>query len=107
MSAANKWDEPFEVGSCYFMLSYYDEAMQFPLIESFIFVGRNLDDGEDDFDEATRWFFQDPDSYFESGAFPNIDVNANPRIIVISPDTIELVLDKERLCRALLEVVDR
>lgn len=57
----------FEVGKIHFMVSYCDKEKLFPYIDSLVFVGKNLET------EVTRetWYFQNTESFFELGAFPN------------------------------------
>jgi hypothetical protein len=56
----------FEVGEPYFLVHYADKKYKYPDITTLVFIGMNLeDDGEQD-----KWFFQDPHSYVESGAYP-------------------------------------
>ena len=52
---------------CYFFVSYSDETMQYPLIETLVYVGVNVLSGDDD--EIPMWYFQDPDSFSERGKF--------------------------------------
>lgn len=49
-----------KVGEVYFSVRYFDDEMQFPVIETLIFVGQNL--GPED---EGRVYFQDLESYYE------------------------------------------
>lgn len=72
----------FVVGQPYFFLRFAGEgAASVPVIESFIYIGRDLDPG---IAEESRWFFQDPDSYFLRGAY-----EPHPEDRVVAEDDAE------------------
>jgi hypothetical protein len=55
------------VGRAYFFLRFAGtDATAVPMIESLIYLGQDLDPGTS---SETRWFFQDPDSYFQKGPY--------------------------------------
>lgn len=55
-------------GAVYFMLQYVDDALAVPVIETVVFIGKNLDgDGTDD----GLYYFQDVESFKAIGAYPN------------------------------------
>lgn len=56
----------FIIGEVYFSLEFVDQDFKFPVITSSVFVGKNLDENQSKDD---LWYFQDPESYFASGAF--------------------------------------
>lgn len=47
-----------EAGTIYFFVNFIDEDMLIPAMEPFVFVGRNLEEGD-----VGRVYFQDIDSY--------------------------------------------
>lgn len=56
-------------GSVYFSVTYVDEDMHIPIVDTFVFIGRNLDE-----DDTCSVFFQDVESYQEGvryGSIPN------------------------------------
>jgi hypothetical protein len=54
----------FTVGELYFRVKYGEPAKQYPLIESFVYVGKNLSDE----DTEDTWYFQFADSYGKHGS---------------------------------------
>lgn len=51
--------EEFRNGEVYFAINYPDSAMIYPVIETVVFIGRNLEKGD-----RKRLYFQDAASYF-------------------------------------------
>jgi len=49
-----------KAGDVYFAVNYVDDEMLFPLVETLVFVGRNLEPGD-----VGRVYFQDIESYRE------------------------------------------
>jgi hypothetical protein len=47
-------------GRVYYRLDYLDEQMTIPDMQPFIFIGRNLDEGDEDY-----LYFQDAESYLD------------------------------------------
>lgn len=60
--------ESLKVGQCYFMVSYLDNSMRIPEIETYIYVGKNLYP-EDGNNGRNFWYFQNPETYLKTGAF--------------------------------------
>jgi hypothetical protein len=54
--------ESYRVGECYYRLQYREGALMWPVVDTFVCIGRNLSDDEED-----TWYFQDPISYDRSG----------------------------------------
>ena len=52
------------VGEVYFRVIYPGPSLNYPRIESFVFVGKNLSDE----DTEDTWYFQFADSYAKSGS---------------------------------------
>src|SRR5258708_37520781 len=48
-----------KVGDVYFSVQYFEDEMRFPVVETLIFVGLNLEPEDDG-----RVYFQDVESYF-------------------------------------------
>jgi hypothetical protein len=92
----------FEMGRCYFMLSFFDNEGRMPLVETYVFIGTNLMD-QDRKSSGTTWYFKKPDSYIHSGArLEEADLES---CIRVGEDTIELMLDMSQLLQQLQEVV--
>ena len=55
-------------GSVYFMLQYVDDALSIPIVETVVFIGKNVyGDGEKD----NFYYFQDVESFKAVGAYPD------------------------------------
>lgn len=54
----------FTVGELYFRIKYAEPARRYPLIDSFVYVGKNLSDE----DTEDTWYFQFADSYAKGGS---------------------------------------
>jgi hypothetical protein len=55
-------EDKFVVGETYFEFGFIDTEFNFPLITSFVYIGKNImGDSQGD-----TWYFQDPDSYMHS-----------------------------------------
>jgi hypothetical protein len=67
------------VGRMYLAISYLDDDCLVPVVESLVFLGRNVD-GEDEH----ALYFQDAESHREHGAFPNVQ-GGDARIVVTGP----------------------
>jgi len=80
----------FEKGKWYFTLSYYDEKGTIPLIETIVFVGLDLIEGDTRNPERT-WYFKQPDSFLSTG--DRVTPAEYEHCVRYGEDTIELVLD--------------
>lgn len=81
----------FENGQCYFLLGYYDQRFRFPYIQTFVFIGKNLDDPKRKSEDL--WFFQEPRSFTEQGASVPRDGTDNPEIMIVKKDGLEGFVD--------------
>ncbi len=65
----------FIYGKPYFQLHFLDKNFEYPIINSLVFIGKNLEGTQD----VTSWFFQDAESYLEYGPYSGagIEVPAN------------------------------
>lgn len=93
--------EQFEIGRCYFMLSFADNEGRMPLVETCVFVGINLTEQDQKAPGTTR-YFKTPDSYLKSGV--RLEKADFENCIRVGEDTIELMLDMPQLVQQLQEV---
>jgi hypothetical protein len=56
-------DDRFVIGEVYFCITYAEPGRKYPLITSFVYVGKNLSDE----DAEDTWYFQFADSYAKHG----------------------------------------
>ncbi len=90
----------FEIGSCYFMLSFFDKDGRIPMIETYIYAGANLMKADQSSSETT-WYFKTPEGYMASGA--KLEEANLQSFIRVGEDTVELMLDKGQLVEQLQE----
>jgi hypothetical protein len=91
----------FEIGRCYFMLSFFDSNGRMPLVETYVFIGTNLMDADQKSAETT-WYFKKPDNYIESDV--RLREEDHESCIRVGEDTIELMLDMSQLLQQLKDV---
>ena len=91
----------FQIGRCYFMLSFFDSNGRMPLVETYVFIGANLMDA-DQKASGTTWYFKKPDSFIDSDV--RLDDADHGDCIRVGEDTIELMLDMPQLLQQLREV---
>ncbi len=82
-------------GQCYFLLTYYDEALRIPRIRSLIFVGKDIF-GMPQSGESEQWVFQNPESFLAYGLFDSATY-ATADILAVNRDLIDRIFDIERL----------
>jgi hypothetical protein len=90
----------FEIGGCYFMLSFFDKDGRIPMVETYIYAGTNLMKADQSSSETT-WYFKTPDGYIASGV--KLEEENLQSFIRVGEDTVELVLDKTQLVQKLQE----
>jgi hypothetical protein len=93
--------EQFEIGRCYFMLSFADSEGQMPLVETYVFIGTDLTKQDKKAPKRPR-YFKTPDSYLKSAV--RLDRVDFKDCIRAGEDTIELMLDLPQLVQQLQEV---
>jgi hypothetical protein len=89
----------FEVGHCYFLVGYYDPRFRFPYIQTFIYIGKNLDNPQRKTEDL--WFFQEPQSFIERGPTLPRDGVESPEITVVRKDGLEGFADWSGLVKEL------
>lgn len=87
--------EKFILGNPYFMVSYYDEKIKLPLLETYVFIGKNILKNE----REELWYFKDPDAFISEGY--NLTEEMFETSVCLGVDTIELMLDYEELIEKL------
>src|SRR5262245_10807000 len=85
-------------GECYFQIGYSDTVHDIPIIETWIYVGKNLrrePDGSD------HWYFQDADSYIKHGSFVGLSDDVESDVVVADLDAVRNFHDFDSLREAL------
>lgn len=93
----------FVTGRCYFLLSYYNDDMSIPDIESYIYVGKNVMPS----DKKTKeewWYFQSPETYLKLGSFFLSDDERDLGVLRTNSNTLELFCDLEGLIQKLSDI---
>lgn len=90
----------FVIGTCYFILSYYDNDMRIPLIDTYIYVDLNILENSDQ-NEEDFWYFQDPDSYNEQGHYSTAKVKSSITLTCVARESLEMLIDVQEVIRRL------
>lgn len=93
-------EERFRIGRCYFLLGYYDREFRFPYIQSFVYVGKNLESVGCN-PKEDRWYFQDPQLFIERGATSLQDFSEDSGIMTATQDALDGFVDAHELAREL------
>lgn len=100
--------DKFAVGEPYFLLHYFDQDCKFPVVTTLVFIGKNLEMActKDDL-----WFFQDPESYLNSGAYGGVSTVVEQEESVVSqvydfPESqLEDIFSLEELAREISSTI--
>lgn len=82
----------FRSGEVYFRLTFPDVTMAYPKIETFVFVGKNLSDE----DQEDIWYFQFADSYVKFGSILET-AGGDRRVRLLKQPDLHEMLDQEGL----------
>jgi hypothetical protein len=89
-------NDPYIAGEVYFRITYPGPSLNYPLIESFVFVGKNLSDE----DTEDIWYFQFADFYAKFGS-----ILANPegdrRVACVTQNELQEMFDEQQLLEKL------
>jgi len=92
----------FVEGEVYFRLTYPGPSLNYPLIETFVFVGKNLSDE----DKEDTWYFQFADSYAESGSVVGSS-GGDRRVVCASAKDVSDMVDEGELHDKLIAARNR
>ena len=86
----------FIKGEVYFRLKFPDPEMLYPLIDSFVYIGVNLSDQ----DQEDSWYFQFADGYGKFGSV--VDTHLGDRkVLVLKKEQLEEMFNTGSLVTAL------
>jgi hypothetical protein len=91
----------YRAGECYYRLLYREGALLSPVVDTFIFVGLNLSDDEED-----TWYFQDPASYDRSGPVTESG-DEHASVFSFKQYEIEQIIDLHTLTEQLIVALKR
>jgi hypothetical protein len=92
----------FIQGRCYFIVSYADEDLRFPLIETYVYVGIDIyPHGSGN----KLWYFKQPDAFVKSGN--SAEESERNDFVCLDEATLGLVSDIPDLVGKLTEVEGR
>jgi hypothetical protein len=93
-----------ESGGLYLSVSYLDGDLLIPIVETFIFLGKDI------FSEgAEGLYFQNAESYFTNGAY-RVDedrVEEQDRLLVATPDNLSNMFDIANASDAMAHCAER
>lgn len=93
--------ESYRAGECYYRLLYREGALLHPIVDTFVFLGMNLSDDEED-----TWYFQDPISYDRSGPVTESG-DESAAVFSFKQYELENVLDLHSLTEQLIVALKR
>jgi hypothetical protein len=82
----------FVAGEVYFRVKYAEPMRRYPLIESFVFVGKNLSDD----DSENTWYFQFADCFAKIGSILK-GSGGDRRVCCLAASDLEDMFDSECL----------
>jgi hypothetical protein len=93
--------ENYRVGECYYRLHYREGALMYPIVDTFVFLGMNLSD-----DEEETWYFQDPVSYDRTGPVTESG-DENASVFSFKAHELEAILGLHSLTEQLIAALKR
>jgi hypothetical protein len=91
----------YRAGECYYRLVYREGALLQPIVETFVFLGINLSDDQED-----TWYFQDPVSYDRSGPVTESG-DEHAAVFSFKAHELENMLDLHTLTEQLIVALKR
>jgi hypothetical protein len=88
--------DQYIAGEVYFRITYPGPSLNYPLIESFVFVGKNLSDE----DTEDTWYFQFADSYAKSGSILE-GSGGDRRVVCLSESELGEMFNEDQLLEKL------
>jgi hypothetical protein len=88
--------DQFIVGEVYFRVTYPGSSLNYPQIESLVFVGKNLSDE----DTEDTWYFQFADSYAKSGSIL-AGSGGDRRVVCVNEAELPEMFNEEQLLEKL------
>lgn len=82
----------FIVGNTYYLVTYADEQLRVPLIETYFYLGTDIL-GDQGRPEDTRWYFQEADSYLEDGPYKPGGDGSTKTLLIAASDMLDAFLD--------------
>ncbi len=86
----------------YFRLVYPDAGLLYPIIQSFVFIGMNLSDEDDE----QTWYFQFVDDYAKYGSILN-STRGESKVCCETDSTVSSMLDLKELIMELKQAAAR
>jgi hypothetical protein len=99
-------EKRFEKGQCYFLLGYYDQKFRFPYIQTFVYIGKNLETAGREATED-RWYFQEPQSFLKRGDAPLDDYSEGSGVMTVTQEALDGFVDWRGLADELEEYLGR
>lgn len=89
-------------GDVYYRITFPDVEQKFPLVESFVFLGTNLSDEDDE----TTWYFQFAEGYARHGSIL-ASKGGDRRVRCLRAAELEEMLSVEELTKELQSAASR
>jgi hypothetical protein len=85
-----------KIGSVYFRVSFMDESMHIPVMETIVFIGKDLDLKDLDVDDKGKMYFQDYESYLQGIRFETLSKGDEAIFSCNAEDELDGVFEFER-----------
>lgn len=76
-----------KVGETYYLVTYFDEKLRYPSIDTFVYLGRDIF-GDRAADEDVLWVFQAAQSYVEDGPYDPKQKGLTDFLLTVGSDMI-------------------
>jgi hypothetical protein len=93
-------------GNIYFLISFFDNDLTIPDIEIYIYIGKNVLPSDKE-SEGNSWYFQDPETYLQKGAFIESQEKSDFDILRADLDTLETIYDLEGVTLELSDIQNK
>ena len=90
------------IGKVVFRVKYPDAAQRFPLVDTLVFIGRNLSDD----DIGDTWYFQFAESYGKTGSALS-SKGGDRRVVCVSTSELREMLDESGLAAEITAAASR
>jgi hypothetical protein len=102
MPEASEADEQFIVGEVYFRVKYPGPTMDYPTMDSLVFIGKNLSDE----DTEDTWYFQFADAYAKTGSVLS-NSGGDRRVVCVPRNELHEMLDDHQLLEKIIAATRR
>lgn len=89
-------------GQSYYLLGFYHPTKEIPMVKTYIYVGKNLEQGKKGLGD--EWYFQDPESYLKHGSFVHLSDKIEHNVFLANEDSLLQFYDLNGLIERLRKI---